>query len=1169
MGHLKVYWSDSLESLAKAMFLHTTDRSDPFETQCTVVGSPTMAGWLKQYFLYDLPASEKKQKVLACWDFQMLHPFVNDWLAKASMGTDIGQRNPAQHPYSTAVLPWRIWTILCKNADNPAYAPLQDYIGNDPKSQDRKRWGLSQRLAKLFDDYQNYRPDLLHTWKQGQNTNLNMNVLWQAALWRELLVTEPESYLDQFLSMNQTLPACGITETYRRISVFHTSSMPKAYMQFFAELGAIMPVEMYIFNPSQTFWIDEPTLKQHLRALIQNGDDLPWMDPPHALLSGFGRGTQAFLATILDTTPADIHEPLWTPHKHASRLEQVQDDIRAGENQQTEQWKSDASIQFHACHSPLREVEVAKDIILKWFDENADSDPQPRDVQVLIPDMETYAPFIESVFQVSEPDAPIPCSFSRRPAIGAGAVGTAFTKLMQFNESRMSAPEAMELLELEPVRLRYDLEPDAVAEIRSLVHEANIRWGRDAHHITQTLNPQPSTLPVPRSPAKRDDGRTPSTLNPQPSTLPPTVTWRRGLDRLIAGLAIGHCLEDDDIIHAGKLGTLRVTDIVEGRNAQLVGKLSQFYGDLCVTAEEIAIPQRKVSEWIVCFRAMLDRFFAETDHAFREIAEIRRGMMTIENAATISGNPEVPAAIVAAAIESQLSSMTRGGKSDANAVMFSPMRTMEVTPRKLIILLGLNEGVFPRVDQRPAFDLLAIKPRYGDQSLRYEDRLAFLEAIMSARERLVITYTGRNITNNKEIPPSPAVTEFLQYLHASHYERKATTLQPIEHKLHGFNPAYYQNGSHLFSYSLTNYAAACTLAGSETQTDRAASKEEPLGRPSPSPRSVDTPAQVSLETLQMFFQNPARYFYTKILDIRLLDPAHDDVQDSEMFDGDTLDDYKLKNVIIRDSLAQTKDHADTRLVPDDDYLSRLQEQSLIPLGTFGYRKARQQMLAIQAFLHDECIPESEKNIYRALQDHEAAKQDPTAIALNIGNYEITANLPICSDFETARRSLLFFRYASIKPKDCLKAWLAHLVGHAAGEIFETLILGKDSSTKISCERLHPMEQVKASHILASILELYAAGSQCVIPFSPVASHAYAEKIEKNDDVDKAYDAATEAWSGFGFPEANDVYLYAVWGDEGPMQHPHFIRLALAFWQPFFHLTAKDTGADEPDAEAPA
>ena len=1155
MGHLKVHWSDSLESLAKAMFLRASDRADPFETECTVVGSPMMAGWLKQYFLYDLPAHEKTQQVLACWDFQMLHPFVNDWLAKANVGTDIGQRDPAQHPYSTAVLPWRIWKILCENVDAPVYTPLNDYIGKDPKAQDRKRWGLVQRLAKLFDDYQNYRPDILLQWKQGYNTGLDASLLWQAELWRELLAAEPASYLDQFLHMEKTLPACGITDTYRRITVFHTSSMPKAYMQFFAELGSLMPVEMFIFNPSQEFWIDEPTVKQHIKDLIRNDDELAWLDPPHPLLSGFGRGTQAFLATVLDTTEAHIHESLWGDNASDSLLHRVQADIRSRgshEDAVTQAATDDASIQFHVCHSPLREVEAAKDLIRKWFDENAGNTPQPRDVQVLVPDMETYAPFIESVFQVSEPDSAIPCAISKRPAVGAGAVGTAFTKLMQFNESRMSAPEAMELLELEPVRLRYDLEPDEVAEIRALVHEANIRWGRDQHHINGILSPQPSTI-----------NHQPSTINLPP--FPSTVTWRRGLDRLIAGFAMGHCLTDEDIISAGALGTLRITDIVEGHNAQLVGKLSQFYADLCTTAEEIALHQRPVAEWANCFRAMLDRFFSETDSAFREIAEIRKGIMTIEKAAAVSGNPAVPAAVVAAAIETQLGSMAPAGKADTNAVLFSPMRTMEVTPRKLIILLGVNEGVFPRADQRPAFDLLAIKPRYGDQSLRYEDRLAFLEAIMSARERLIITYTGRNITNNKEVPPSPAVTEFLQYFHACQQSPKTPVLHPIEHKLHGFNPAYYQEDSALFSYSHTNHAAACILAGKTTQPHRTSTTDAPADNPATT-AIPDGPIQLPLDALQAFFENPAKYFYTHILNVRLLDPARDDVQDSELFDGDTLDDYKRNQIMIQDALAQPDSEASPRFAPDEDYLSRLQEQSLIPLGTFGYRKAHQQILAVQTFLHEESVPGIDKTIYQALREREAAQQQPTAISLLCGHYEITANLPLCQDAANASPSLLYFRYTTSKPKDYLKAWLAHLVGHAAGETFETRILGKDSSAKVTCECLQPIEQAAATQILTSILAFYEAGNQAIIPFAASTSHAYAATMDKTSDVDKADDAAIHTWSGYGFTESQDPYLHTAWGDEGPMAHPDFVNIAQQFWARYFPLTTEPPSEAEPDAE---
>lgn len=1139
MGHLKIYWSDHLESLASTMFSNAIPRSDPFETECTVCGSPVMAGWLKQFFLYDAPKASDTPSVLACWDFKMLHPFVNDWIAKACAGTAIGQRDPSNHPYAKAVLQWRIWRLLCENRSKEDYSSLMRYIGENPKDQDAKQWGLSQQLAKLFDDYQNYRPDLLLRWERGDITDLTPRLTWQASLWRHLLEEQSETYLDPFRQMAKTLPCCGIKEEYRRISVFHTSCMPKAYMQFFVELAAFMPVEMYVFNPSQEFWVDDPTMKQHINQLINGSDELAWLDPPHPLLSGFGRGTQAFLATIMDVENAHeeciLHVPVESSKQgDRSLLHSIQQDIRLKSDPEMQKavfkdMTSDHSLQFHICHSPMREIEVVKDLILKWFDETLSSNPQPRDVQVLVPDMETYAPFIESVFNVNDFNPSIPCTFSDRPSVKAGAIGSAFVKLMRIHESRMSASETLEILELEAVSQRYGLAPGDIHEIRALVRAANIRWGRDGAHVNSTLSPHTTTR-----------------------TYPDTVTWRRGLDRLIAGFAIGRCAEDDAMIDAGELGSMCVCDGVEGPYADYVGKLAQFYDDLCDTADQLSPQKQAPIVWIDRFRSLINRFFLGTETSFKEIAELHRGINAVEKALTTAGVEDVPAMIVAQAVEAQLASMVTTGKSDTNAILFSPMRTMQVTPRKLIILLGMNEDVFPRSDQRTAFDLLAIKPRYGDRSLRHEDRLAYLEAIMSARERLIITYTGRNSSNNKLIPPSPAVTEFKQYLKELSPEKDSRLVSSFEHKLHGFNPQYYQTKSTLFSYSSSNHAAAVAL--SQKDKPNIPSKDNnPLQQP-----NVDFDQQnktVCLETLLAFFENPAKSFYTNVLKTRLMDPTLDHLEDSEMFDGDQLDHYKLNQVLIESMLRQPEERGQAQLDLNDDYFKWLQEQALIPLGNFGQRKTRQQVLNIQTFLNSQHLPMHCKNLYQLLKCREVAKREPHPINVSCDDNVITGNLPILNSLseDESSRFLLRFRYASLKPKDLLKGWLEHLAGHVSGENFITFIAGRDGD-QLAFMILNTMGHEEAMQTLQAILRLYQRGHQAVIPFAAATSYAYAEKTLAGAEEWQAEQAAENAWSGFGYTENDDRYHHAVWQDEGPMIDKEFKGLAITFWKDFFtHL----------------
>jgi exodeoxyribonuclease V gamma subunit len=1147
--HLNIHWSDQFEHLATALYAGRQRSEDPFDTECTVVGSPVMAGWLKQFYLYDLLKTQKHQPVLAGWDFKMLHPFVNDWVAKTSTNTDIGSRNPAIHPYSTGVLQWRIWNVITDTPNDPTFDILHNYIGHDENARHRRLWGLTQQLAQLFDDYQNYRPDLLDDWQEGRPTGLDPNQRWQAVLWQKLTQANPDAYPALFRELEGRLLNCGITDRYTRISIFHTSTMPKAYLQFFAELGRIMPVDLYIFNPSREFWIEDPSVKQFLKALTKSYEDLAWLEPPHRLLSGFGRGTQALLATIIDIEAlqaAEIvdHTDAWGHDNDDTLLHRIQQDIRCRQSEQTTPFihnpqAPDNSVQFHACHSPLREVEVVKDLILKWFDEHADSTPQPRDVQVLVPDMDTYAPFIESVFRVSDVNPVLPCSISNRPAASVGTIGTAFVKLMQLDESRMTAPELIEFLELEPVRERYGLGPEHISDIRSLVNTANIRWGRDKAHINQLINGQSEQEPA--------------------TDIPDTVTWRRGLDRLIAGFVMGRC-GSGSMIQAGELGALCMVDDVEGERASLVGVLAQFYEALCISIRDLSQRARPVSQWTRCFQDMLERFFRGTENSFRELTEIRRAITTVAKTAGGAADPTVPAAIVASAIEAELAGVAPAGKSDTNAVLFSPMRTMQVTPRQLIIMLGVNEGSFPRDDKRTAFDLLATKPRYGDRSLRYADRLAFLEAIMSARDRLIITFTGRNINNDKEVPPSPAVTEFLQYLQTG-VDGDGNELI-IQHKLHGFNPAYYSPDSQYFSYSRANYTAARNLAG-QPDADAMPAPTFPFTRSNTGHEDV---SDISLYDLQAFFNNPADFFYTRMLDIRLLDPGRDRVQDSEIFDGGTLDDYQLNQTVI-DTIVTRGESDTSTFEPDEAYFQRLQEQAIIPLGTYGRGKARQQIADIRTFLNTQQIPGTHANVLRVLQRRNSTP--PTPVSTTCRDLTVSATLPIIEHPDQPTHALLLcFRYATIKPKDRTNAWLSHLIGHAAGLAFETVIAGKHSN---KFETLYPLGRDQALQTLDAILERYQKGHDTLIPYAPAASFAYAESIATQDsgstpNTQAALEAADSVWRGGLFPECNNRHLFTAWREEGPMSDGEFGTVANTFWRPFFEAqqpqTATPTAKDQ-------
>ena len=1084
---LNILWSDQLERLAEHLFRETPLPHDPFQRTCTIVGTPLMASWLKHYYLYQLPPAAKKQHVLANWDFPNIHPFVNDWMAKIVDHIPLGQRNPAQHPYAKEVLLWRIWNQL-QRTDEPDYQLLYAYIGNAPLSADRKRFGLAEKIAQLFDDYQNFRPRLLRDWEQGLNTAATEpQFAWQPRLWRALIAENPNSYL----RLNQRIQHALMTntelhQTYAQLSVFHLSTLPPAYITFFTLLARHMDVTLYVFNPSQEFWLDDPTQKQHLKQMCFGEIEARFYDPPHPLLSAFARGTQAYLSTLLDH--CDEPESDFGPNQTDSLLHALQAEIRqraphSGQRAQHD----DGSIQLHICHSPAREVEVAKDLILRWFETHPES--QPRDVQVLVADLATYAPFIDATFKPNDPSAVIPCTLSKRPPVSAGTIAHAFITLLKINESRMTASACMDLLSVDPIREAYGLTPDDLAALRNRIDAVGIRWGRDADHLQRVIG----------------------------APIPDNATWRHGLDRLLVGLAIGPETASGkarDFISAGALETVLPYIDVEGDAAKQVGTLARFFADLESLSETLN-EVKSLADWGLFLQDLLARFFADTETSLAELTRLRRTLHTLVEIAPLASNPLLSSTVIAVHVESSLAALAPAGNCVTNTVLFTPLQSMQATPRKLILLLGLNEGTFPRTDQRVAFDLLGVQPHFGDRSLRHEDRLAFLEALLCAREQLIITYQGRSTSDNHLIPPSPVVTELMHYLDGS--------VTPIEQRLQGFNPAYFSNKGPLFSYSHDHYVAALARA---TQTPACA--VSPLVCPDlPAPQPMEHASVFFLADLQTFFQHPAKYYYTQCLELFLR--TEEALHDEECFTLDGLASYTLKcdlvDVLLNDQARE----------PEPSLYRTYQENGALPLGSYGLAVAQHQKNEACAFLETRCttLPATYRELLYAQQ---RATPQPFTIALSAGTVHGAISLQTSGPHAVHLVSTL----GALSTKLRVTAWLAHIAGHAAGLSFQTLLLSKKPEEE-TC--FAPLDRMQAQRALEAIVHLFTQGKTYVLPITPDSAIAFIEKMNSAESV-KQEDARAAAAQAFatGY-EPEDPYYQLAWKTSAPTDDARFCACA--------------------------
>src|SRR5690606_16281094 len=191
-----------------------------------------------------------------------------------------------------------------------------------------------------------------------------------------------------------------------------------------------------------------------------------------------------------------------------------------------------------------------------------------------------------------------------------------------------------------------------------------------------------------------------------------------------------------------------------------------------------------------------------------------------------------------------------------------PMRSL---PFRLVCLLGLDDGAFPRRNPPAGFDLIARHPRRGDRARRLDDRYLLLETLLSAREALYLSYVGRDPRDNAELPPSVLLSEVLEAVDLTVAPladgRKASQRIVIAHPLQPFASGNFA-GASCAGYSAPWFRAAQRLAAPPEQAPPFAGV---LAEPDD--------AWLTLEPSQLLqcFRHPSRFLLEQRLGLRLAD----------------------------------------------------------------------------------------------------------------------------------------------------------------------------------------------------------------------------------------------------------------------------------------------------------
>ncbi len=962
-------------------------------------------------------------------------------------------------PFAPELLAWRLMGLIPPRLSDPAFAEIRHYLAGGDDAV--KLFQLAEKIADTFDQYTLFRPDLLDRWERGRDGG------WQGELWRTL-VTEsgPRHRAALFLRFREALdllpPDAPLPP---RISLIGIPTLPPFHTDLLARLSDRTEVNLFLLNPCRAYWGDIVSGPERVR-LARKGIDEGLLETGNPLLASLGRSGRQFYELLLSRYDTHLAER-YTPAPAGSLLHTIQNDIldlqdRGRLATPTPIAPGDRSLQLHSCHGPLREVEVLHDTLLDLL--QGDATLTPRDIVVMTPDIDAYAPYIAAVFGgVRESGRQIPHSVADRSIRTEGVVADLFLALLSLCEGRFTAGSVLELLDSPPVQERFGLSDDDLGTIRRWVQETRIRWGEDeADRARHGLPPY------------RDN------------------SWRAGFDRLLAGYALP---PEADRLYDGILPC----EGIEGDGARLAGRFIDFGETLFDTVDRLREP-RPLAEWAFCLRETAERF-VDPEGAYQdELLELSRVINTLGTLGTDARyGASVPVELVHRWLGERLDREEKGLGFLTGRVTFCRMLPMRSIPFKVVALLGMNDGAFPRENRPPGFDLMAREPRPGDRSLRDEDRYLFLEALLSARDCFLISYAGQSVKDNGELPPSVLVSELMDYVAAGFLPEGAGP-EPADgrhptvdrlvtrHRLQAFSPAYFTPGSGLFSYAREN----CTAL-----EERRKAGTIPPFLAAPLPEPPDERRLVTLAELHRFFGNPAAWFLKERLRLRLPEGG-DELEAREPFGLDGLDAYTLRQELTAACLAGMDPRGQLPL---------FRSRGLLPPARHG-----------ELLFESLCDEATEFAAEVSRVTGGIGPIEPREIDLEIGGFRLLGRLDNLWPAGPVR-----YRAAAMKGKDRVRGWIDHLVACA--------VAGGEELRTVLCMRGRSLAWRRVADpcaLLETLLKHWWYGQSAPLRFFPTSSLAYA-------DGDWDIERARKEWDG-GYNrdgEGADPAYRRCFGDEYP------------------------------------
>ena len=859
-----------------------------------------------------------------------------------------------------------ITQLLYQPFNDPVWVPLFEYLkatpGSAPSTKTQRRLvALCEKLATLFREYGKQAGRLIASWPPNSPN-------WQERLWQRLYARN--LHWSYPYKHGEPPPFAH----HRRIYLFGQIYLCPLYHRFFLKLAKQCPVKAYLFSPCAEYWADVRSDRESAQLLshhrqkgaskLQKEALEELLRDRNPLLANLGKVGRK-MAVQLDWEEQELDSCYEIPEQ-TFLLAQLQQDLLHLRNP-THRHQADASIQIHIAPNRLREIEALYSTLSTLMHEQG---IPPSEIQIMAPDIESYVPLIKGVFGT---EGPLHYHLADLAVFSHDPYADGFRRLLALAQSRWEAPTVLELIECAPVRQRYHFSDADVMQIRSWVQQAGILWGNNLTHRSELLQKAHCL----QTPVSGDPGG----------------TWDEGFGRLLNGLIYGH----DDI----DTETLPVSTI----NWSDSGLLTQFMELIHTLQEELKPLQdgtkKSPSEWITyLIKLCYNHLEGKSERLLSFLTDI-----------STTTHLAVPFASIQTRLERELDTKryTQRDK-EGQALRFGAIRSSSGVPAKVVCLIGLDEGAFPLTQSASPLNLLSQRELVDDlPSATEQDRQRFLDALLSARSHLILSYTEWNANDGREQNPSTLITELTTYLQRS-YGIPSSQIS-TRHPFYPFDSHYFTKPN---THPMTWYRAAKAHYAPQKEPTHSFFHLFSIGEASSFAETA-----IDLKVLETAAKNPLKLYCNHALGLYLKEDKP--LQSDETFVLNALDRYGIKEAFKEKPLDIALKHASAR--------------NILPQGLFG-QVASQTLREEFAMLVEQVNPEELFSVEFGLNTKEPLQYRP--------NHWILPAIPVHLDSSTI---LLYGCLKNLSPKgwlfngkgalpDKIKAWPGSLlVAHIPPEIF--------------------------------------------------------------------------------------------------------------------------------------